>query len=147
MGHKFGWSMHLEYGCLLCWELCDFSVSFPIWFPTWSVYPNVWFRAVEHLFFLLEGLWFRYIIGINARWSWILILIIVIIASEMPNMGLSGTLSPSIGNLSHLRTMWAVSFPFPSFSRNHLLHVYNYCFLRWKFSGYPYSSFLVPLLR
>lgn len=28
-----------------------------------------------------------------------------VISLEMPNMGLSGTLSPSIGNLSHLRTM------------------------------------------
>ncbi|XP_023003745.1 probable LRR receptor-like serine/threonine-protein kinase At5g45780 isoform X3 [Cucurbita maxima] len=28
-----------------------------------------------------------------------------VVSLEMPNMGLSGTLSPSIGNLSHLRTM------------------------------------------
>lgn len=39
-----------------------------------------------------------------------LILFFSFFVREMPSMGLSGTLSPSIGNLTHLRTMWVLIF-------------------------------------
>jgi hypothetical protein len=39
----------------------------------------------------------------------LMLLVPIDVGSEMASMGLSGTLSPSIGNLSHLRTMWDFS--------------------------------------
>lgn len=75
----------------------------------WTLVLGTWLPALQKaLSFLCEYL----SLGYSHTLSLPLIhclsltnLVFLLTVREMPSMGLSGTLSPSVGNLTHLRTM------------------------------------------